>query len=179
MCNNDLNCLGLLIGLAGVGYALYTNYKMNKICNKIDTTIEDMDKDMSINIPDAIINKAVDRAVEKEVYVQVEEATTRAIKEIEVTMSTQIKSAIESEYSNIRKSVEDKLAKEVENIDIQALKKEVRDQAKLEVISRFNGNLDDLLEEFNGNLSNISKIYKSIADTMSGFKEKETVLRLS
>ena len=45
------------------------------------------------------------------------------------------------------------------------------------MLEKFDGSLDDVLDKFNSDLSNVSKIYQSIADKMSG-NDKEMKIRL-
>ena len=51
------------------------------------------------------------------------------------------------------------------------LKRDVISEAKKAVIAKFDGKLDDLLNDFNANLQNISKIYSSIAGSISKTNE--------
>lgn len=177
--SRDFNVVGIIVGIAGVAYAFYTTKKMNDLCNKIDKTIDDVSKDMLVDVPETIVEKAVEKAVNREVGRTVEEYSARAVKAVKDDIHSQVKTAINDSYSDIRKSVTDQVAKEVSNIDIKTLKRDVTEKAKESIVEKFDGNLDNLLEEFNSNLTNVSKIYKSIADSMGGSKEKETVLRIS
>lgn len=179
MKNNELNYLGIIFGVVGIGYAFYTSYKMNKLCEKIDTTVDNISKDIHVDIPEAIIRRSVDKAVENEVSYQVEQIAAKAVKEIQTDIHTQVKTVVESEHADIRKEVSDKVAKEVANIDMNALKRDVTEKAKRMIVDKFDGSLDGLLGDFNQNLNNMTKIYKSIADSISNNREKETVLRIS
>ena len=179
MKNNELNYLGIIVGVAGIGYAFYTSYKMNKLCEKIDTTIDGISKDVHVDIPEAIIKRSVDKAVQNEVAYQVEQIAAKAVKEVKTDIHNQVKEAVETEHSDIRKEVSDKVAKEVANIDINALKRDVTEKAKRMIVDKFDGSLDGLLGDFNQNLNNMTKIYKSIADSITNKNDKETVLRIS
>ena len=177
--NKNINILGIIVGIAGVAYALYTTRKMDKLCNKIDKTIDDVAKDIHVDVSETVVEKAIEKAVDREVGRAVEEQSARAVKSVQNDIHSQIKTAVNDSYTDIRKSVVDQVTKEVANIDIKALKRDVTEKAKESIVAKFDGNLDNLLEEFNSNLTNVSKIYKSIAETMTGNKEKETVLRIS
>lgn len=179
MKNNELNYVGIIFGIAGIGYALYTSYKMNKLCEKIDTTVDNISKDICVDIPDAIIKRSVDKAVDDEVAYQVEQTTIKAVKEIKMDIHDQVKTAVEAEHADIRKEVSDKVAQEVANIDMDALKRDVTVKAKRMIVEKFDGSLDGLLGDFNQNLNNMTKIYKSIANSITGSNEKGTVLRIS
>lgn len=82
-----------------------------------------------------------------------------------------MKNAINDTYSDIRKTVVDETAKKVSQIDIQVLKNEIVKQAKEQVAKKFDGSLNDILEDFNRNLNHVSQIYQSIAQTFPNGKE--------
>ena len=181
--SKEFNIIGIIVGVAGVAYAMYTTRKMDKLCTKIgmtiDKAIDDVSKDIHIDIEDEILKTAVDRAVDRKVSDRLSVWVNNTIRGIENDMHQQIKRAVNEQYADIRTSVSEQVTKEVSRIDINALKKDVTEKAKHSIVEKFDGNLDNLLDEFNSNLANVSKIYKSIADTMGGSKEKETVLRIS
>ena len=53
------------------------------------------------------------------------------------------------------------------------LTESARDKAEEKILSKFDGNLEDLLAKFNDNLSNIQKIYGGIADAIAKGKEQD------
>ncbi len=59
------------------------------------------------------------------------------------------------------------ITKNVAKIDEDRLKRDVVAKAKQQIADKFDDKLDGLLEEFNGNLQNVSRIYKSIANSFS------------
>lgn len=181
MSNKELNNLGILIGIAGVGYAIYVTHKMNKLCDKIDRSVDEVSRSTSVDISKSMVDKAVEKAVDREVGSAVVDATTMAVNSIKNDIHSQIKTAVDSEYSTIRETVSTKVSEEVAKIDMKKLSMSVSDKAEAKILSKFDDNLDHILEKFNHELTSISKIYKSISDTMSNNnnREKETILRIS
>lgn len=177
----DYGKLGAIIGIAGVGYAIYVTRKMDKICNKIDKSVDDLAKKTDVDIPESLIESAVDKAVDREVGLAVELATSKAVRAVTNDINLQVRNAVEAQYSDIRKSVSEELSNKVANIDMTKLNREVTEKAEQKIIEKFDGNLDELLTKFNRELDNITKIYKSISDTISNnnSRDKETVLRIS
>ena len=177
----DYGKLGIAIGVVGVGYAIYVSRKMNKICDKIDKSVDDLAKRTDVDIPEALIETAVLKAVDREVGTAVKNASDNAVRVVTGDIRSQVRTAVETKYDDIRVSVSDELAKRVASIDMVKFDKEVKEKAEQKILEKFDGNLDELLTKFNRELDNVTKIYKSISDTITNNnnREKETVLRIS
>jgi len=167
-----LSIVGISLGLLSMGYSFYNQKRIEK------TLIDKISNGITLDISDAIVNEAVNVVVERE--------ATKAVKDIsmEISLNTRmdirnaIKSEVDSARSKITSSVSDEIATQAANIDMRKLKEEVKDKAKGIIIEKFDDNLDSLLADFNDKLSNVSKIYSSIADSMTRKKESETILRI-
>lgn len=163
--------IGAGLGMLGIGYAMGQRKKLNDVSVKIDKSIDELSADIHVDLSDTVVERAVDRAVERESAFAVKRATDKLVKNIEDDINRQVKNVINDTYSDIRKSVVDETAKKVSQIDIQVLKNEVVKQAKEQVAKKFDGSLNDILEDFNRNLSHVSQIYQSIAQTFPNGKE--------
>ena len=171
---------GATLGLIGVGYALGTNSKMAKISENLDRSIEELASNTPIDIPNDMIERAVEKAVAYEVKQAVGKTTERAMIELERDIHKQVSDAVESEYSDIKGTVLKELTEEAAKIDARRVRADVERAAKEAALEKFNDNLDDILENFNDQLKSTSKIYTSIADTMTKYKSNEggTVLKI-
>lgn len=167
MKGRDFNDLVFVLGVAGIAYAFYTTHKMKSICAKLDKSIDDVASSVKVDISDVVIDAAVEKAVEKEAGVAVKRATDKAVKDVEGDISKQVKTAVREHYSDLKEEVAKEMRKKVGEIDITEIKEEVVEKAKIQVAEKFDGNLDSLLDKFNGDLDNVSKIYRSIAKTIS------------
>lgn len=180
--NSKLNLIvrvgGYAVGLIGIGYAIGSRKKLNDICKRLDRSVEQLSCDMEIDISDSIVNDAIDTAVQKEVDRMVERAHKRVIKDIERDMNQQIRQVIDGEYKNLKDDITTKMSKEVSRINTRDIQDEIVDKAKKEVAKKFDGCLDDILEKYNHDLDNVSKIYKSIAQTMSRGNDKEMIFKM-
>ena len=179
MCSKNLGCFGVVFGIVGIGYAMYTTAKANKVCNKLDRTLDEITYDTEIDISEEVINAAVERAVEREVNRAVENATNRIIRDIKNDIHSQVKSAVDSTYSDIQVRVSKEVSKEVANINMASLKANVARKAEEQIVEKFDDNLDELLLKFNQKLESINSIYESIASTITKRDSKETVFRIS
>lgn len=172
--------LGVTVGLIGFGYAMGMHNKMAKISEKLDRSIDDLAGNTPIDIPADMIERAVEKAVACEVKQAVGKTTDRIIVDVKRDIHKQVSDAVESEYSNIKDTVLKELIDEAAKIDAKRVRADVEKAAKEHALEKFDDNLDDILENFNDQLKNTSKIYTSIADTMTKYKSNDggTVLRI-
>ncbi len=175
-----LGCLGVIFGVAAVGYSMYVNAKMQKLSNKIGESIDKMSKDIDVNVPDILVEKAVEKAVDREVGRTVNYATSQLTKDIRSDIRKEVKETVQSIYSDIKRDVVKEVERQVGNIDISSVRKEVVEKGKQAALEKLNNSLDEILDKFNQDLHNVSKIYESIANRMSkDNNEKEMVFKIS
>lgn len=179
MRNKNLGTIGVIFGIVGIGYAMYTTAKANKVCNKIDKTLDEICYDTDIDIPEEVVNAAIERAVDREVNRAVESAVNRTVREIKHDIHGQVKDAVTSTYSDIKERVAKEVSQEIANIDMASLKSTVTRHAEEKIVDKFDGNLDELLLKFNQKLESINSIYESIANTIAKRDTRETVFRIS
>ena len=180
--NSDalIGLVGVAAGLIGVGYAMGTHSKMAKISENLDRSIEDLASNTPVDIPQNMIERAVEKAVAYEVKQAVGKTTERVIVDVKRDIHKQVSDAVESEYKNIKDVVLEELTNEAATIDAKRVRADVEKAAKEKALEKFDDNLDDILKSFNDQLNNTSKIYTSIADSMTKYKSNEggTVLRI-
>ena len=171
MKNSNLDLIvgiGVFVaGIFGVGYAIGTRSKVNRLCEKLDASIDNLSDDIQVDIPDKMVQRAVEAAVKKEVAAAVKLATDEVIASAERDIRKEVTAEVERQYTTISDGVTTEIATRVARIDEGKLRKEVVEKAKEQIADKFDDKLDDLLEEFNGNLQNVGKIYKSIAKSFS------------
>jgi len=171
MKNSNLDLIvgiGVFVaGIFGVGYAIGTRSKVNRLCEKLDTSIDNLSDDIQVDIPDKMVQRAVEAAVKKEVAAAVKLATDEVIASAERDIRKEVTAEVERQYTTISDGVTTEIATRVARIDEGKLRKEVVEKAKEQIADKFDDKLDDLLDEFNGNLQNVGKIYKSIAKSFS------------
>lgn len=162
-----LGCIGGAVGLFGIGYAVYNSCKVNTVCEKLNSSIDEMAEDIEIDIPEAMVESAVKKSVDREVRRAISMATEKIVKNIKLDIHDQIKTAVDTSYSDLKDKVSIEISKQVANIDIKEIKDSIRTKAEEKILERFDGDLDDLLEKHNRELDRVNKIYKSIADSMA------------
>lgn len=172
--------VGIGLGLVGIGYALGTHSKMAKISDNLERSIDDLASQVPVDIPNDMIERAVEKAVAYEVKQAVGKVTDVVKCDVKHDMHKQVSDAIEQEYSNIKEVVLSDLIDEAAKIDAKRVRYDVEKAAKEKALEKFDDNLDDILENFNDQLKNTSKIYTSIAESMTNKYKADggTVLRI-
>jgi hypothetical protein len=170
--------LGFLVGAGGIAASAYLYAKLKKIAAKVDMSVEELSNKANVDIEQALVDAAIQQVVEREVKRSVERASQAAVVRISEDISAQVRRAVEMAYSDVRSSVSSEIAKQVSRIDIAELKKDVIAKAKEAILEKFDGSLDDVLGEFNRSLESVSKIYESIAGSITKDRKPETVFRI-
>lgn len=166
----------MVAGLIGIGYGLGIHCKMRKLCEKLDITIDDLSNDVPIDIPKEVIDQAVERAAERRACYAVDKAAADVISKIKSDIYSEVSTVVSDERKKISEKVTDAIAEKVAKIDEDDLRKDVVAKAKEQIAAKFDNKLDDILEDFNSNLSNVSRIYRSIAQTIAGTQNARDVM---
>ena len=174
--------LGLIIGAAGLVWAGYVAIKCNKIADKVGMSVDDIAKSSNIQIQDSMVNQAVQTAVDRTARDLVEKASQSAVKAVTNDIHSQVSKVVEEAYSDVKEAVKTRLEGQIGDINIDRVRREIvnegkekaarifgeslneiRDSAK----SKFEDELNGILNRHNNELDSVSKIYSSIADAMS------------
>lgn len=154
---------GILAGIGVGGYIGYLHSKINAIEGMIDVAVDDLSSKTEITINEDVLDAAIQKAVDREVgYI-----SSRITRDLNTEIRQQVKSTIHTTSSDIKDSVSKEVERQVRNIDISDMQREVVNRAKDAVAEKFDKKLDGLLDDFNENLNNVQKIYSSIAKSMS------------
>ena len=169
--------VGVIFGAAGLIASAVTYYKTSKMATNINVAVSELSSNTPITIKEAIIDKAVRDAVNREVGLAVSLAANDAVKKISSEMETQIRKPVSESYSNIEKSVSTEIARQVEKLDIEVLKRDVIEKAKVAVAAKLDDSLDAIIKGFNDNMENVAKVYGAVASSMAKKQEKGFLFR--
>ena len=172
-----MNIYGIVItasigAATGIALKLYYDNLKKKEENR-RKQVEILSNGVEIKVDKDIVDEAIKTTVDRVVTHEVREACNTAVFKVKADIHQEIKSTVNSIYSDIESSVKKELNMQLKNIDIVDAKKEVIRKAKERVAEKFEDNLDEVLEKYNRDLDNISKIYSSIAQTLK--KDEKTV----
>lgn len=160
------NIIGVIIGVAGVAYAYYSDVKMRALAEKLDLTLDDLSKKTDVEIDEAMLKTAAEQAVNREVGTLARRAAVSACVNVEQDMKKQVEDIVSKEYDDISTKVLSEVTERVSNIDESDLKRRVTKSAEAKLLSKFEGSLDSLLSKHNDNLDTITKVYNSIYGTI-------------
>lgn len=169
--------LACLTGIA-CGAAIYCgvkNWQTRKLVNAATKHISDL---TAVDVEQSIVDLAIRDATNREVSRAVTSALLKVESDISEETARKVKGAVQQSYGKLQKAVTDAIAREAAKVDKDDIMREATERAKELMIEKFDGKLDNLLEDYNRNLENVSKIYQSIASSMTDKKGKEVTLSL-
>lgn len=153
----------MAFGAFGTIYAVCTNNKLDKVCEKLNRTVDDfVDSDVDIPVPDSMIEKSIEKAVDVKINSAVSTAVNKTRDSITSKMSELIKPIIDSQYTNIEKQVSDRINAEVMNMDMEQFKADIRKDARKKLVKKFDGVLDDLVTKFSDSLDSTTSTYDRV-----------------
>lgn len=160
--------VAVLSGVAAVANTIRTNRivrKLTKAIGKVEEATDD-------KITDAVVEKAINRAADKHVDKHMQNTESEVVKAADRNLDIQAKNAVNACARDMRKQVAEKISQQAADLDIEDLKKEIRDQAERHVIKKLDGVLDDSAKKFQDQLDSTQKIFNGISRAMLE-KEKE------
>ena len=159
--------VGVVVGAVGVAVAALAERRAERLARKVDMSVADLSEKTPVAITDALISKAVDSAVDRQVGMAITNASNAAVQKVATDMSTKVNNAINESYVNVKDSVTAELAKQVERIDIERLKADVTEKAKVAAVKKLDESMNEILKSFEHNLDNIPKIYGGMLGAMA------------
>ena len=154
--------------LGGVALA-----KISKLTRKFDKGVKEMEEITIKDIQAKLIEEAVNRAADEKVGQYVALANRAVLSDARETIRKEVDVAVKEASQDIKDRVSTEISDRAAQIDMDELKRRVRDKAEEKVLQKFDGNLQDILDKYSGNLAQVNKIYTSIADTLRKGTDKD------
>lgn len=155
------------IGALGIAYGAYSSAKMDDVATKLGVTLNDLQKKSPIDISDSAVRDAVEKAAKK----AADDAVNRSYRDVtdRVTrdMSNEVQKAVYSARNDISEKVAEEITRQVENLDIESLKKQVREKATAKALEKFDGTLDDIADSFKDRIETINSIYEKLNERVN------------
>lgn len=170
-----IGCICGIVGLFGIGYAIGASSKLKSVSEAVNKSVDSIIADGKVDIPKEMINDTIQNNVKEMVETtarwKVNDACNKAVREVEMSLYNKIsesaENAVKQAYKTMEIDAKEKIAKELRNIDVSDLKKEVKEEAAQLVKDKLSSQMDDILDTYNANLMNVQNIYSSIAKSMS------------
>ena len=155
--------IGILVTIGGVGYIGYLHSKINELSSMVQVAVDDLAAQTEITISDDILDRAVQKAVDREVsYI-----STRIVRDLNSEIRSEVKHSVDLSSVTIKSLASKEIERQVRNIDISDMEKEVVNRAKDAIAEKFDTKLDGILDDFNDQLQSVQKIYSSIAKSIA------------
>lgn len=140
---------------------------------KIGISMKELKNATYKDISASMLEKAVKEAAEEQTETFMREIRSDVMSDARQKLSDETRKAVFEAKDVIKKEVGDRISTEASMIDMSELKKSARDRAEEKILSKFDANLDDLLDKANKNLSNYMEIYEGIANAINRGKNDE------
>ena len=169
-----MNIYKILTGVFAVGavvglvYASDCREQTKRVCEKVSKKIDEISDDFEVDIPDSVVTKAVEKAVNNQVGLRVQSKIDILEHDIKQEIQQRLETAVKDNLELIKKNMVSRIDAEISRNDMAELKRQVKRDATIKLSQKLDSDLNDILERYNSNLDNITEIYSSIANKLSG-----------
>lgn len=166
--SNGIGALGIIMGIGGLIFAGWQAKKQNELEEKIGIAMKDLENKTPVEIKDEMVNKAIRNAVDREVKIAVNDTVKTVKNDIHKEVETEVRKEVTASFQTIKAETAEKISNQVALIDEGALKAEVTRKAEDKILKKFDGSLDNVLnearDECKRRLNSVTKSWESIAD---------------
>lgn len=164
--------IGIGVGTAVVTLAGVAVHKLNKLSKKFDKSVSELEDSTVKDIQQTVVQRAVENAAQNTVKDYMRDMHNVVLSDANRELRKEAQEAVSEAKKDIHAKVQEVTAEEASKIDMVEFRKAVRDKAEQKVLTKFDDNLQDIVDKFSGNLGNIQKIYSSIAETVRKTSDK-------
>lgn len=156
--------------LAAIGYAFYISCKADSVIKKYNTAIENASNELGLtkdDISDELKTQAVQDAVEK-----VANNVTRSLsydikREAKNLVNDHVEHLVKEESEPIKRDIRKKLEREIDSINLEDIKDDIISKAACDAETKFENELDGIIQKHTDKLEEMTRVYTSIADMMT------------
>lgn len=154
------------VSFAAVAVGIISIARCAEIGSSLQETIKAVKDGVEVDIPEVVVSQAVDNAAKNAVSKTIGRVSSRIEEDAKNKIAEAVRRQTSVEVAKVSPQIKKKLEREISNLDIDELKRDVMESASESLKEKLDDSLDDILEDYNDNLKNIGKIYQSIANTM-------------
>lgn len=204
----------IVTSIGGVVYTAISKKKIDRLYDEIESKKDDFMKSvesevselketlkkkvdgiadsLDVDIPDEIVEAALRKAADTEATAKIAATSKKVMDEYSVSLRTEVRKSVDLAYANTKIDVKNELTKQISNIDISGIKREIVSESKIKIqeeledavkkvktdfeekLNKLIEDADEKLEEeldsistrFNNDLERGSKIYKKLSDKL-------------
>ena len=160
----EIGFISIALGAVAVVIGIIANRKVGKVANTINRTVDELSRtDLGIDIATEFVEKAAKRQVERKIDNMLPGVKADALKRAETAFKDVIESEINSQYADTKNSVKRALKERIGHIDIDDIRREVIEDAKEEMNSRFKEDLAAAVEKYLSRIDDAGDVWKMFA----------------
>ena len=180
MTNKDILFIGTIIaGTATValGIAVTAINKVNRLCNRLNASLDEIESKTTIAVSDQLIDDVVTSMAERSLNKTVPTAVNKAVDSIKASTIERIESDIALEAVKYSPEIKEKLYKQVQDVKIDNMQKEVvqlaANKAKKDIIDRLENEKNDAIREIRRKCEEMCDDLSDAADELKDKLEDE------
>lgn len=160
----DMSLIALALGAAAALIGIIANRKVGRVAKAINRTVDDLSKkDLGIDIAEEFVEKAAKKQVERQIDRMLPGVKSDALKRAETAFKAAIDNEINSQYSDTKNAVKRALKDRIGHIDIDDIRREVIEDAKEEMNSRFKDDLAEAVDKYLSRIDDAGDVWKMFA----------------
>ena len=162
----------IITAVISIGVACYASVKSSMAIDKYEKLIDKAADDIAMkpeDVSESIKQKAVEIAVAKTAKIVARDVSDKIENALEKEAKNQVASVVKTQADNVKKEVKQQIQKQVDDVDIDDLKEEIVSKAAYAAEERFSNELDGIIQKQTDKLEEITKVYSSISEMMSGY----------
>lgn len=161
---DDIGLIAIALGAVGALIGIIANRKVEKVARTINRTVDELSKtDLGIDIAEEFVEKAAKKQVERQIDRMLPGVKSDALKRAEMAFKAVIESEVNSQYSDTKNSVKRALKDRIGHIDIDDIRREVIEDAKEEMNSRFKEDLAEAVDKYLSRIDDAGDVWKMFA----------------
>ena len=169
-----------------------TEETVSDLNKRLDKKVDGIADSLDVDIPDAIVEEALKKAAERAATSAINKTSKDILDEYSVSVRSEVRKSVDLAYANTKIDVKNELTRQMSNIDISGIKREIIEDAKRKVeeeleeamekitdafeeelddakekaSEKFDKELDSISTRFSNDLERGSKIYKTLSDKL-------------
>lgn len=158
----------VIVSAVAVIISSRANKRIKNTCETLDASIDAISEDVELDVSEEIVTAAIERAASIFAREEVRKLGKDALDSAKKEIRTEVKKSVNMAYANLKSGVKEELDRQIRDIDISGIKKQVIEEASEKAKDKFSNELDAIAVRFSNDLESSSKIYKTIADKLGG-----------
>ena len=165
------------VAVVSVTMSICTYVENKRIIRKVKKSLGEVEERSEGKIADTLIEKAVEKAAANKTAKYLEDEEERIMKLSRDELRQVAKNAVSMYSADIRDKAAEEVSRQVENLDIDDLKRRVCEKAEESVVKKFDGALDGEVKKFREQLDSTRKLYTRMAKAAAEEDELENRIR--